>query len=56
MFLLAGSLVCGIFAAIIASNKGRSAVGCFFLGLIFNLIAVLAVGFLSRVDTPAPGN
>ena len=41
---------CGIFAAIVAGGKGRSFGGWLVLGLIFGIFALLAVGFLPKVE------
>jgi len=45
--LVAG--VCGIIAAAIASNKGRSAVGWFFGGFFLGLIGIIVVACLSNL-------
>jgi hypothetical protein len=42
-------IFCGIMAAWIASQKGYSGGLWFFLGLIFNVIAILAIGFCENV-------
>lgn len=42
-------IACGIFSAIIASSKGRSGFGWLVLGLIFGVLALLAVGFMPAV-------
>lgn len=55
MFFIAGGLVCGIIAAIIASSKNRSAFGWFLLGCMFNIIAILFVGFMPALKQ-APTN
>lgn len=44
-------IACGIFSAIIASSKGRSGFGWLVLGLIFGVLALLAVGFMPAVKT-----
>lgn len=41
-----------IICAIIASNKNRSAVGWFILGLIFGIFALIVIACLSRLDVP----
>lgn len=55
MFFIAGGLLCGIIAAIIASSKNRSAFGWFILGCVFNIIAILFVGFMPALSaSPRP--
>lgn len=39
-------IVCGFFAAAIASSKGRSFLGWLILGFLFGLFALLAAGFM----------
>ena len=50
-------IACGIFAAVIASSKGRSGFAWLILGLFFGILALLAAGFLPAVqkdrETPA---
>jgi hypothetical protein len=43
------SILFGIVVASIASNKGRNAVGWFFLGFFFGLIALIAVCIVSNL-------
>lgn len=66
MELLVIWVACGIFAAMIAAAKGRSGCAWMFLGVIFGIFALLAVGFLPSVkhepikvvvqNTPPPLN
>lgn len=49
MFFIAGGLICGIIAAIIASHKGRSAFGWFLLGCFLNVIGILFIGFMPAI-------
>ena len=41
---------CGVFSAIIAGSKGRSFGGWLVLGLIFGVFALLAAGFMPKVE------
>lgn len=43
-------IACGFFAAAIASGKGRSFGGWFVLGFLFGPIALLASGFMPKVE------
>lgn len=44
------SAVCGVIAAVIASTKGRSAVGWFFGGFLLGIIGVIIVACLSNLQ------
>lgn len=44
-------IACGFFAAAIASGKGRSFGGWFILGFLFGPIALLASGFMPKVES-----
>lgn len=43
-------IVCGVFAAVIASSKGRNFFGWLILGLLFGILALLAAGFMPKVE------
>ena len=43
-----------IICAIVASNKGRSGLGWFFLGVMFSWLAVLVAAAMSREAIPQP--
>jgi uncharacterized protein (DUF58 family) len=42
-------LVCGVLCAIVAAHKGRNAVGWFFIGFLFNLLALIMVCVVSNL-------
>ena len=44
---MGGSLLFGVIAAIIASNKGRNAVAWFFVGLFFSVLGVIGAAVVS---------
>lgn len=44
-------LLMGIICAIVASNKGRSGIGWFFLGLLLGIIALIIIACLSNKKT-----
>ncbi len=54
--ILALCILTGIAAAVIASTKGRSGVGYFFIGFFLNLLGVLIAIGVSRVAPPKPGD
>lgn len=43
-------VVVAVLCAVIASNKGRSAVGWFLLGAIFGIFALLIIAVIGRAD------
>ena len=45
------SLVCAVFAAGLASAKGRDSVAWFFAGLIFGIIGMLAAGLIETQES-----
>ena len=45
---LTAGLVCGVIAAVIASNKGRSPVGWFFGGFFLGIVGIIVVAVLSN--------
>lgn len=47
-------ILCGVFTAIIASNKGKSGLGWLVMGLIFGIFALLFVGFMPPSPKEAP--
>lgn len=48
--LIIAWIVCGVFAAIIASSKGRSFLAWLILGLLFGIFALLASGFMPSIN------
>lgn len=46
-------LLCGVASAVIASDKGRSGVAWFFLGVLFGPFALVVAACLSRIGPPA---
>lgn len=48
--LIIAWIICGVFAAIIASSKGRNFFGWLILGLLFGIFALLAAGFMPAVN------
>lgn len=44
-------VLCGVFAAMVASSKGRSGLGWGLLGFLFGPLALLAVGFMPATNT-----
>lgn len=42
--------VCGIFAGVVASSKGRSGCGWFLAGLVFGPIGLIAAGCISKYE------
>ncbi|MBC8313493.1 MAG: hypothetical protein H8E33_04550 [Candidatus Cloacimonetes bacterium] len=49
IILIAYSFICGNFSGYVASKKGYDGLGWFFLGLLFNLVALIAVAGLPIV-------
>lgn len=48
-------LVCGSFTAMVASSRGRDGVSWFVLGVLFGILALLAVGFMeSKTNANQP--
>ena len=43
-------IACGVFAAAVAASKGRSFIGWLFLGIFFGIFALLAVGFMPKIE------
>ncbi len=52
--LIVGWLACAIFAAVIASSKGRSGGAWFLLGCLFGIFTLLAVGFMPAEKKKMP--
>lgn len=43
-------VVCGVFAGVVASSKGRSGCGWFIAGLVFGPIGLIAAGCMSKYE------
>ena len=43
-------IVCAVFTGVIASSKGRSGGGWFFLAMFFSLFALIAICAMPRIE------
>jgi hypothetical protein len=53
--LLIAFLLCGIITAVIASNKGRSGFGWFFIGMMTGLVGIIIALVVSNKSAKAAG-
>jgi peptidoglycan/LPS O-acetylase OafA/YrhL len=52
--VLISAIVCGAFAAVVAGSKNRNKGNWFWAGLLFNIVALIAIAGMPSLPPPKP--